>query len=995
MQTISPKPQTIKSIALGIDVGSNSLGWAITKTKKGHTQSIIDMGVIIFQRAVQDKSPTPKNVKRREARLARRTIQRKARRKTKMRNYLILNKLLPASLKNNPNPEIALNKIGDTYKLRTKALNHQLNNFELGRILLHFANYRGFQSNKKTLAGDLIEDADTIAYLHLNDTGDTKEEKGYLGEIAELRDKIEISDYRTLGEYLYNLPLGHVKRNRSHGDGDLRTDRDMYKYELKKIWQTQQKFFKSLPNDFIDEIKNIIFKQRPVTWDRNTIGNCSLETKKRRCHKSHPSYQEFQALKDINDLTYFEIHNDTDVRLSSDQKLTLRDSLFDKKSLNKYNQLSWASIKTLLSLKKYNTLNLETTPKNGISSISTYINFSKILGTTWQHFTDEQKLKFYEDINSIEKKSALKRRLISHYSLHPNTAIELAIMEFKPEYASLSLKAINCLLPYMRKGLSETEARHECGYYEKTNTVFTHHIPKPPFIPNPIVMKSLYQLKTLVNAIIDKYGIPGTIRIEMARDLEMNTKRYKENQKFQKSQQILNDEARELYKQIHEIYPPKGNDAVVRYKLWKQQDERCIYSGKSINQEKLFSADCEVDHIMPFSQTLNDSFFNKTLCFTAENRNKSNCTPIDAWNHTPKWDAISQMLNSLIDKYHYPKAKADLFRTKDKDLPKDFLGSQLSDTRYIAKEAMKYLKTLGVKVETTKGHVVSNIRYQWGFNSILGTTHQKEREDHRHHIIDAVVIASTTPDMYTSSALNIKTNHDKFIVPPPYPDIRNELSSKLNNIIVCHRPNNKITGHLHEETGSGYIKKHAGLVYRKILNPKFLSTSGGKFTLKNANKIVDETLKEIILDHISKHKPSKGAFDSGFTLYHKDGRTPIKRIRIRQSEIKTTKKKNATTILAETKKPIIDRSGKIFKYMSFGNINHVEVIKKDDKMFGHFVTVDEASRMKSNYINNTKKSGFKFSLVVNDTISLLDERINKRTYYRIQKLRFSSKNITV
>lgn len=996
------------NLVLGVDVGTNSLGWALMKVFNNEVVGIEDMGVKIFQRSVQDKSPIPKNVKRRESRLGRRRLQRLAKRKKKMRNYLILIGLLPASLKNNNNPEIALNEMGCPYLLRTKALDEQLTKYELGRVLLHFANYRGFQSNKKTLAGDLADDKDAIYYLDLNDGAGSKEEKGYLGEISELKEKIVGSGFRTLGEYLYNLPEGATKRNRVHSGGSQRTDRSMYKYELALIWDKQAKFFNALPENFIDEIKKIIFKQRPVTWDRKTIGKCSLESKKARCHKSRPEYQEFQMLKDINDLKYYEPYSDNDVALNNEQKEMVLDAFEGK--LNTHNQLTWGKIKKVLGLKKINHLNLEETTKKGISGNSTYIDFAEILGDKWRTFSDKDKLSFYEDVKSIQKKSALKKRLIGYYGLNVEQAIEIAIMEFKQEYASLSLKAINKLLPYMRKGMSESQARMECGYYDRPqNTNFVDKLEDVPFIPNPIVMKSLNEVKKMVNAIIAEHDKPFPIRVEMARDLEKNTKRFKENEKFQKQNQKLNDEAKEYYKELHGIYPAKGSDAVDRYKLWKQQDERCIYSGKIINQSDLFSANCEVDHIMPFSKTANNSFFNKTLCFHSDNQDKGNRTPIDAWSGTQKWDNVSNTLDSLVRGHAYPKNKAALFRTKEADLPKDFLNSQLSDTRYIAKEAAKYLSTLGCKVETTKGVVVSNLRHQWGFNSILGRSKEKERDDHRHHIIDAVAIASTSPGMYTKAVRSIKSGDKYLTIGMPYGDIKKELSAKIVDVIPSHSPNNKISGSLHEDTGAGFVEKHGGLVYRKSVASIFQDSKGrfedgeikkGKWEgktkyEKNADKIVDETVKEIVLEHISKFKKIDEAFAAGFTLFHKDGKTPIKRVRVLQSKVKTTKNRGFAETLLSTKKPIYDKNGKVFKYMAYGNINHVEVFEKDEKFSGKFVTVDASSRMNGLHINKSKNPDFKFSLVVNDTVSILDKKTDERTFYRVQKLGVKGKNITI
>jgi len=952
------------NLVLGLDVGTNSLGWALMKIFNNEVVGIEDMGVNIFQRSVQDQSPIPKNVKRRESRLGRRRLQRLAKRKKKIRNYLVLCDMLPPSLKNNNNPEEELNKIGCPYLLRARALDHQLTRYQMGRVLLHFANYRGFQSNKKTLAGDLIDDQDTIDYLDLNDGGDSKEEKGYLGEISELKEKIVGSGFRTLGEYLYNLPEGATKRNRIHSGGSQRTDRSMYKFELGLIWDMQSKFFQSLPENFMDEIEKIIFKQRPVTWDRGTIGKCSLESKKTRCHKSRPEYQEFQMLKDINDLSYYEPYSESSIKLSNDQKTKVLVAFDDKKLLNTHNQLTWDKIKTkVLGLKKINHLNLEETTKKGISGNSTYIDFSKMVGSRWEVFTPHEKLSFYEDVKSIQKKSTLKKRLIEHYRLNAGEAIEIAIMEFKQEYASLSLKAINKLLPYMRKGMSESLARMECGYYDKPqNTNFVDMLGDTPTIPNPIVMKSLNEVKKTVNAIISEHGKPFAIRVEMARDLEMNTKRFKENEKFQKQNKKINDDAREYYKELDGFYPAKGSDAVVRYKLWKQQDERCIYSGKTINQSDLFSANCEIDHIMPFSKTANNSFFNKVLCFHSDNQEKGNRTPIDAWSGTQKWDNISNTLDSLVRGHSYPKNKASLFRTKEEDLPKDFLNSQLSDTRYIAKEAVKYLSTLGCKVETTKGIVVSNLRHQWGFNSILGHSKEKERVDHRHHIIDAVVIASTSHGMYTKAVRSIKSGDKYLTIGMPYSDIKKELSAKIADVIVAHNVSGRKRAQLHNSTGLGLIQvKNTN----KLVNRKLVS----KLTEKQIDCIVDIKVRKLIRDQYNKIKNNPD-----YKFLHSDNLTPIYRVR------------GCFEITGVDKCIGIKNDGKnIFKYHKYDGNNRVDIIKNQ----GHIIPATVPNFHANSF---TKKSSTVIDSIYKNSTFLIDDEFYRVQQFVSNSLVFSSIN---
>lgn len=130
----------------------------------------------IFQRAVEDKNPTPKNQARRNARLSRRITQRRARRKSRMINYLASIDLLPLTLPTSLQPEIELNEIGDPYQLRAKALDHVLSPYELGRVFLHLVQRRGFQSNRKTLLGDMADDPDALAVLSATGLEHTDEE---------------------------------------------------------------------------------------------------------------------------------------------------------------------------------------------------------------------------------------------------------------------------------------------------------------------------------------------------------------------------------------------------------------------------------------------------------------------------------------------------------------------------------------------------------------------------------------------------------------------------------------------------------------------------------------------------------------------------------------------------------------------------------------------------------------------------------------------------
>ena len=227
---------------LGLDLGSNSIGWALLETNDGRPHKIIDLGSRIFNKAVEDKTPTPKNVTRRAARLTRRVLQRRSRRKIRMLNYLISLDLLPKSLRDNPAPEIILNTLGDPYELRAEALDKPLEKHQLGRVFLHFVQRRGFLSNRKTILGDLVDDPDVTAVLaeaeseEDTSTEQAKEETVFKKQISVLRQTIsetpapqdsesENKKCRTLGEYLFTIKAPLTRRNRTHSGGELRTDR--------------------------------------------------------------------------------------------------------------------------------------------------------------------------------------------------------------------------------------------------------------------------------------------------------------------------------------------------------------------------------------------------------------------------------------------------------------------------------------------------------------------------------------------------------------------------------------------------------------------------------------------------------------------------------------------------------------------------------------------------------------------------------------------------
>ncbi len=940
------KESELAGYVIGLDVGTNSIGWSVIK--ESEPMEFIDCGSRIFIRSVEDKSPTPKNRKRRESRLQRRQIQRRSRRKSRLRNYLILKGFLPETLKNNPAPEEELNRLGNPYILRAKALDEELTPYEFGRAILHLGTRRGFLSNRKTSFGDLVNDTDAREILEKEDEkaeAKDKEEGKLKEEIRKLRDNIYKDGSRTLGEYLAGLSR---KRNRGSFH-DRHTDRGMYSEEFFEIWKKQSRLNSRLYNEETrKELEKIIFFQRPLKLKMDRVGRCSLEPNLQRTRQGRLEYQRFRYWQDINNLSYYDPETgETEIELSQEQRKTLADAL------EKTKDLTWAKLRTLLGLHKKTTFNLQDIPgkKKALKGNRTACDIREVIGDRWDSLDDLGQYLLVEDIISYNSKKGLKKRLVSKWNFSEEEATRLAVVELEEDHASLSLKAIKKILPHMQKGKKysykpddpeqATGAIQAAGYEVTTHESGNLDIlPLPPWIPNPIVQKALHEIRRVINSIIRKYGKPSAIRIEMARDLEMNTKRYKQFLARQSENTKANKEAEEQYGIIREKNPHlklRGNISYqdrLKYRLWKESGKRCAYSGKSICMTKLFTHAAEVDHILPYKRTLDNSYMNKVVCLSEENREKRNKTPWEAFGDTPRWDEIL----TISKDFPLPKRK----RILAKELPDDFISNQLNDTRYISTETRKYLRKLGCDITFTKGGATSWLRHQWGLNGLLGSNEKKSRDDHRHHAIDATVIALTDRSLYGRIVHLASESEDDSIspeygieIPPQIPGLRNHLSERLDNLIVSHSTNRKLTGAFHEETAYGTRKENngkLGVVVRKNL---------ADMTDRDKENIVCPIIKEAVELYVwergGKTKEAMKRLHEEPLLHPRTG-DKVRRVRVWVSE--TLNRDSYWEHLAPWDK------NKTLRILPYGNNHHVEIIRnrENGKYESRFVTTMEAAK---------------------------------------------------
>ena len=260
-------------------------------------------------------------------------------------------------------------------------------------------------------------------------------------------------------------------------------------------------------------------------------------------------------------------------------------------------------------------------------------------------------------------------------------------------------------------------------------------------IKNPIVITALFELRKLVNELIDEHGKIDEIKVEMARDLKVSKS---ERYKTRRNQQRLEKENDRVKVEVLK-YTNLSHDNILKFKLWEECKRTCPYTGLSIPINELFTNKWQIEHIHPWSKSLNDSFSNKTLCLGTENIKKGNKTPFEYYgNDEANWSAIRERALKLFSfTKEYPDSYNKFKRFVKQSFDDDFTSRQLNDTRYISKEAKNYLSKICKNVMVSPGQATSNLRQKWGLNHILNDENAKTREDHRHHAIDALVMACT------------------------------------------------------------------------------------------------------------------------------------------------------------------------------------------------------------------------------------------------------------
>lgn len=1005
---------------LGIDTGTNSLGWAIVE-KQVDEYHLLDKGVNIFQEGVKME----KGIESSKA--AERTAHKAARVRNyriKLRKIRLLRILSDAHLcpplskaelsawrlkKEYPKNELFMqwqatddDSEKTPYAYRHKCLHESLDfnsmtdRYILGRSFYHMIQRRGFLSNRKDQSGD--------------DTGKVKE------SISNLTQEMHGAGYEYLGDYFYSL-YNKGEKIRNH----YTARNEHYLAEFKAICEKQD-LDKNLGSEVVRQIEKAIFDQRPLKSQKGQVGKCVFEKNKTKCPSSHPMYEEFRMLSFINNIK-IQTPNDAALRPLSTEERELIMPLFFRKSKK---QFDFEDIAKKLAPKKHYGFYKKSSDAEmpylfnypmdtSVSGCPVTAALKDIFGENWidalcETYTLAEEKSRLDIVNDIwhalffyTDDAKLVEFGKNRLQLTDEEAKKFCEISLPSDYASLSLKAISKILPYLRRGLIYSHAvflgnlcevmpQYEWEIEEMRNAAIDniihemnqidskdartfevcikeylkeqYHVsdeklkklyhpsmmetyprvqrtnnhgvyqlgsPRIDSVRNPMAMRSMFRLRKLVNRLLEEGKIDQDteIHIEFARELNDANKR-NAIALFTKDNQKKNDEAR---KKIIDImgkdYDVKDDD-ILKYILWEEQGHICLYTGRQIAISDFVgtSQKFDIEHTIPRSVGGDSTRMNLTLCDSRFNRDvKKTKLPAELPNHDEimarindwreKYESLDGQIRKLkgkskgattkkqkddiISKRHLLELQRDYWRGKYlrfmmESVPDGFSRRQGTDISVISKYARLYLKSLFKHVYTVKGIATSDFRKIWGIQKVYS---KKERVNHVHHCIDAIVIACIGLDEYNKlgAYYHDEENHEwygmsKAYFKKPWSTFVEDIKKVQDEILVYHyTPDNMpkqgrrrilidgkkvlskgdaARGSLHNDTYYGAIENDGVVRYVKRINLASMKESDVK-------NIVDDVVRGIIETAINE-KGFKEAMSSTIWM-NEEKQIPIKKVR--------------------------------------------------------------------------------------------------------------------
>ncbi len=833
---------------LGLDLGTNSIGWAVVNVDENMKPvSIESMGSRIVPLSPDDTNEFTKGnaITKNQSRTDKRTARKRYDRYQLRREHLTaeLRKLNML-----PNERLIKLPVLELWELRGKAASkgHQLTLPEIGRVLYHINQKRGYKHAKS------------------DENSDTKQ-KAYVAEVnaryAMLKERNQ-----TIGQYFseklkeseIETPKGKFYTYRTK---EQVFPRKAYEAEFDQIMECQKKFYPELlTEEEISKLRNeIIFYQRKLKSCKHLVSICDFEKKEYKnkegkivfggpkvAPKSSPLFQLCKIWEEVNNLTLKnrkneELYITRDQRqamvdfLDTHEKLTLkdmysilgiskRDGWWGGKAIGRGLQGNTTKIALRNALGDYE--HAERLLQFNLHKIDSEL-FDEVTGEIIQvidpKLEKEPLYDFWHTIYSLSDKEELSNALKKKYNIYDEDVINnlYAIDFVKSGFGNKSAKAMRRILPYLQEGLKYSDACEYAGFRHSESLSKEENearilLDKLPSINRnslrqPIVEKILNQMINVVNALMSEYGRFDSIRVELARELKQSKDErnvtFLQNEAMQRlnesiAKRLISDgitPTKRIIDKYKFIFPTKGCFDQRTGKFITKNFEslttinRCIYCGQPFSLSAALNGDgYEIEHIIPRDLICDNSQNNKVLSCIKCNSRKSNKTAFDFMRSqdSTTFEAYLERIELwykegiispakrerllLSHEDYLERKKKGKITDEDKKYWEEFVSRQAGETQYISRESIRILKQCCRNVNATSGTVTAILRHLWGYDEILhrvnferykkaGLTeivtwesnhgknkHSKEqivdwskRVDHRHHAIDALVVACT------------------------------------------------------------------------------------------------------------------------------------------------------------------------------------------------------------------------------------------------------------
>lgn len=755
---------------LGLDVGIKSVGWCVLECdENGEPIQINALNSRIFDAAEQPKTGASLAEPRRNARGLRRRIRRKSFRLERIRKLFIENGI---ELFETHEDLICLKdeyKNLDVVKLRSDALDKKLTEAEFARVLYSLARHRGFKSNKREGAKD-------------------SDEGKLLGSIRKSEEEMRESGMRTRGEQLYKKYLmeGKPVHNKG-GDYSMCVSRDILVKEIELLFEKQKEFGNNFATDKNKEkYLDIFLSQR--NFDEGP-GKGSQYTGSHDVKKCEIYRDEDVAAKGTYTSEWATIYqkiNNLSIICGGDRRrLSNEERQIAVELAKKVEKVSYKAFRKAIKLDddyRFSALNYSEKKKsdkkkNEGESKSDVVEINDVVDSLacedkGEFITAKNSNKIVKALNDNLKsdielideiaeictkyksenlfRNAIAESRIIGGRLDEETIEKLSKIDMKG-YGHLSLHVLREILPYLEEGMVYSDAMQNAGHnhsehnFEKQKFLGTKEVYDAiGGVTSPVVKRALSQTVKVIDAVIRQYGSPYAINIELARDMSM-TKDERDKLKKENDARAAKNEA--IRENIAKLNAMPNSTNVLKYKLYEEQDHKCAYSMETLDINHLFEDGYyEIDHIIPYSRSFDDSFNNKVLVLKRENQNKRNSTPVEYFERIGRdYDEVLAFWKAVYQKRNRKKLE---FLQKKEVNESEWKNRALNDTRYASRMLANLIKDYLLfdekskdkygRVETVKGAITSYLRRFWGV--------QKIREDgDKHHAVDAAIIACVTP----------------------------------------------------------------------------------------------------------------------------------------------------------------------------------------------------------------------------------------------------------